>query len=91
MEHIVYILYSITHKKNYTGVTSNLIQRFYSHNIFGKGSSSKFRPWIVVHVEFFATKSEAFKREKYFKSGRGVRVKKQIIQDFLSLWAHTLP
>ncbi|MFI8380188.1 GIY-YIG nuclease family protein, partial [Leeuwenhoekiella sp. NPDC079379] len=31
-EHIVYILYFKKFKKNYTGVTTDLISRFKSHN-----------------------------------------------------------
>jgi putative endonuclease len=43
-----------------------------SHNQYGKkGYTTKFRPWIVIHVEFFETKTEALKREKWFKSGVG--------------------
>ncbi|PXY38641.1 endonuclease, partial [Flavobacterium cheongpyeongense] len=32
-EFVVYILYSEKFKKNYTGFTSNLIERFKSHNV----------------------------------------------------------
>jgi len=43
-----------------------------SHNFFGKkGFTLKFRPWEVVYVEFFYTKSDAVDREKYLKSGVG--------------------
>ena len=45
-EFVVYILYSEKHKKNYTGFTSNLIERFKSHNSLDtKGYTLKFRPW----------------------------------------------
>ncbi len=58
---------------------SNLIERFKSHNILSsKGFSVKYRPWIVIHVEFFKTKSEAMKREKYFKFGVGREYIKEI-------------
>ena len=87
----VYILYSTNSKRNYTGYTSNLIQRFYSHNIFGKDSTAKYRPWIIIHIEFFETKKEAIKRERYFKAGRGSIKKNEIIVEFLARWAHTLP
>ncbi len=91
MDYVVYILYSSKSVRNYTGYTSHLIQRIYSHNIFGKDGTRLYRPWIVVHVEFYATKEQAMKREKYFKSGRGVSIKKQIIDNYLARWAHTLP
>ncbi|MFN7100848.1 MAG: GIY-YIG nuclease family protein, partial [Flavobacterium sp.] len=55
-----------------TGFTSNLIERFKSHNVLGtKGHTLKFRPWTVIYVEFFSSKAEAMKREKYLKSGIG--------------------
>ena len=53
-------------------MTSNLIQRFISHNYLGKkGYTKKYRPWNVLHVEFFKTKSEAQNRELFLKSGHG--------------------
>ena len=91
MEHVVYILYSKKSNRNYTGYTNSLIQRFYSHNVFGKDSTRLYRPWTVIHVEFYATKEEALKREKYFKSGRGSVLKNKLIEEYLARWAHTLP
>jgi len=91
MEFVVYILHSQKSSRNYTGYTTNLIERFRSHNIYGKDSTAMYRPWIVVNVEFFKTKELAFKREKYFKSGRGSVLKNKIIHDYLLSWAHTLP
>jgi putative endonuclease len=91
MEFVTYILYSSGSDRNYTGITSNLLYRFKSHNLFGKDGTAKYRPWIVVHVEFFASRPEALKREKYFKSGRGSILKNQIIKEYIARWAHTLP
>ncbi|MEA9414030.1 MULTISPECIES: GIY-YIG nuclease family protein [unclassified Flavobacterium] len=79
-EFVVYILYSEKFNKNYTGYTSNLIERFKSHNFLEtKGYTIKFRPWEVIHVEFFSSKSEAMKREKYLKSGIGREFIKNLI------------
>ncbi len=79
-EFIVYILYSEKFKRNYTGFTSNLIERFKSHNFLEtKGCTPKFRPWIVIHVKFFHSKSEAMKREKYLKTGIGREFIKNLI------------
>ena len=69
---IVYILYSEQHNKIYVGFTSNLEQRFISHNELGKkGWTIKFRPWIIVHQESFDSKSDAMKREKELKTAAG--------------------
>ncbi|OXB00388.1 endonuclease [Flavobacterium oncorhynchi] len=79
-EFVVYILYSEKFNKNYTGFTSNLIERFKSHNhLETKGYTLKFRPWTVIHIEFFSSKSEAMKREKYLKTGIGREFIKNII------------
>ncbi len=65
----VYCLYSAKYDKIYIGYTSNLIQKFYSHNqLSNKGWTKKFRPWIVVYLEWNLTKSDALKREKFLKS-----------------------
>ncbi len=69
---VTYILYSSAHNKIYIGYTSDLIDRFHSHNEFAtKGYTIKFRPLQVVYVEFFDSKHEAMKREKELKSSRG--------------------
>ena len=79
-EFVVYILYSEKFSKTYTGFTSNLIERFKSHNnLSTKGYTLKFRPWIVIHIEFFNSKIEAMNREKYLKTGIGREFIKNLI------------
>ncbi|EAZ95654.1 hypothetical protein FBBAL38_08130 [Flavobacteria bacterium BAL38] len=79
-EFVVYILFSEDYGKTYVGFTSNLIERFKSHNYLSKkGYTIKFRPWEVVYVEFFTTKSEALKREKFLKTGNGREFIKEVV------------
>ena len=79
-EFVVYILFSEDYNRTYVGFTSNLIARFKSHNSMGvKGFTIKFRPWKVIHVEFYDSKSEALKREKFLKTGIGRAFIKQLI------------
>ena len=79
-EFVVYILFSEDYGKTYVGFTSNLIERFKSHNYLSKkGYTIKFRPWQVIYVEFFTTKFEALKKEKLLKSGKGREFIKEII------------
>jgi putative endonuclease len=67
-----YVLYSTPFDKTYVGFTSNLGARLLSHNeLATKGWAIKFRPWVLVHLEEFATKTEAMRREKELKSARG--------------------
>ena len=82
-EYVVYILFSIKYNKTYTGYTTNLIERFKSHNYLdNKGFTSKFRPWEVIHVEIFYSKTEALKREKYLKTGVG----REFVKNNITKW-----
>ena len=68
----VYVLYSVKYNKIYIGYTSDLKNRFLSHNeLAAKGYTLRYRPWIIAHTEEFVTKTEAFKREYYLKSAEG--------------------
>ena len=72
MEYLVYILFSKKYNKTYVGFTSSLIERFKSHNeLATKGYTIKFRPWKVVYLEVYNSKTEAMKREKWLKIGNG--------------------
>lgn len=72
MDFVVYVLFSKNHNTIYTGYTSDLISRFKSHNeLSTKGHTTKFRPWEVIHVEFYTDKKSAMAREKYLKTGAG--------------------
>ncbi len=84
-EFVTYVLYSEKFDKIYIGYTSSLIQRFYSHNYFAnKGYTTKYRPWMVVLIEFHKSKKEAMTREKFFKSGRGrLQIRKKILPLYL--------
>ncbi|UQB70194.1 GIY-YIG nuclease family protein [Epilithonimonas zeae] len=80
-EFVVYVLYSEKFDKTYTVFTSNLLERFKSHNYLAKsGYTIKFRPWNVIHVEFFNEKKDAMKREKFLKSGQGRLFIKSLIR-----------
>jgi len=68
----VYILYSQKHKKIYIGFTSDLPNRFLSHNeLATKGHTIKYRPWVIAYTEEFETKTEAIKRESKLKTAQG--------------------
>jgi len=68
----VYVLYSVKYNKIYIGYTSDLKNRFLSHNeLAAKGYTLRYRPWIIAYTEQFATKTDALKRELYLKSTQG--------------------
>ncbi len=81
----VYILYSITHKKTYTGFTNNIERRLKEHNLTEtSGFTLRYRPWTLMNTEAFETKAEAMQREKYLKTGKGREEIKKIIENFLA-------
>ena len=82
---VVDILFSKSSNRTYTGMTSDLFTRFQFHNSKStKGYTLRHRPWIVIHVEFFDTKTGALLREKELKSGKGRDWnKRNILQNYL--------
>ncbi len=64
----------------YKGSTSNVKQRVKNHNE-GKSTWTRGKGhWELVYCEECASRSEAVKREKFFKSGKGREfLKTQII------------
>lgn len=68
----VYVLYSSSFDKIYVGFTSDLENRFKSHNeLSKKGWTIRFRPWEIVYTEEFQEKQDAMRREKQLKSAAG--------------------
>ncbi|HZY38675.1 MAG TPA: GIY-YIG nuclease family protein [Mucilaginibacter sp.] len=78
----VYILYSPKFNQIYIGFTSDLPNRFLSHNeLATKGHSIKYRPWTIAHSEVFQAKKEAIKREKYLKSTQGRKLAWRMVSE----------
>jgi putative endonuclease len=69
---IVYALFSRKFDKIYIGFTSNMEERFKSHNeLAKKGWTTKFRPWEIIYQEHQALKADAMRREKELKTAAG--------------------
>jgi putative endonuclease len=68
-----YILKSLKDGRYYYGSCEELEKRLCEHNA-GKVAATKYRrPFVVHYVEVFTTRSEAYKREKFFKSIEGYK------------------
>jgi len=68
MHFFTYVLHSLKDGIHYYGSTSNLDSRLKVHNS-GKSKFTKgHRPWEITYSEKFNTRSEAMKREMFFKS-----------------------
>lgn len=82
--YFVYVLYSPSSGKAYTGYSNDLDRRLFEHNISEtKGFTLRYRPWQLIHQESYETKTEAMKREKFLKTGQGREVIKSIVADYL--------
>ena len=68
-----YILLSKKDRNFYTGCTDNLRKRFEEHNN-GRVKSTKHRiPIELIYYEACVCKEDAYRREKYLKTGKGKR------------------
>ena len=73
MCYTVYILYSDTCKKFYTGHTDNFANRFVEHNNGETRSIKTCIPWRMIWSVKVATRSEAMMLEKKIKSRGAAR------------------
>lgn len=84
--HFVYFLQSRKNKSLYIGCTNNLRNRILLHNNAKSYHTSKFIPWQLVYFEGFASKLDAFQREKALKHhAQGLRRLKERLQDSLEM------
>ncbi|MCZ8298489.1 GIY-YIG nuclease family protein [Flavobacterium sp.] len=69
MKYYVYVLQSLSRHYMYVGLTSNLEQRFSTHQAGRNRTTAPYRPFQLYYVERFSSRIEARYREKYLKSG----------------------
>lgn len=74
----VYVLKSIEKNRHYVGLTGDVDRRFLEHNNGWVKTTRFFKPFKLVHVEFAVDRNEARKLEKFFKSGYGREIVKEI-------------
>ena len=68
-----YILKSEKCGSHYYGHCKDLAGRLKNHNTGKVRSTKSKRPWKILYYEEFKSKSEAYKRELYFKSRSGYK------------------
>ena len=87
-ENQMYYTYVLQSKKDgywYTGCTADLRKRFRDHNA-GRVFHTKGRgQFTLIYYEACFNKDDAFRRERYIKSGMGKRYLKNCLKRFLSL------
>ena len=76
----VYILQSLKIERLYIGFTDNIEQRLAAHNRGDVRSTKAYRPYRVLRVEQYESKTDARKRELQLKrSGRLRKELKQLV------------
>ena len=81
LPYCVYVLQSRRDLLLYHGYTTNLEKRIIDHNRGKTKSTSKRRPMKLIYCEFFINKSDALRREKYFKTSQGKRMLKLLLRE----------
>ena len=71
MPYYSYVLRSLKNGILYKGSTNNIEYRLHHHNTGKSPYTSRHTPWEMVLFEEFNSRSEAMKREKWYKSGVG--------------------
>jgi putative endonuclease len=78
----VYVLESAKDKRWYTGCTNNLNERIIEHNSGKVYATKSRRPLIFIYCEISLSKNDAYRREKYLKSGMGKRYIKNRLKNY---------
>jgi putative endonuclease len=77
--HFVYVLYSHKDGRLYIGYTADVVRRFADHQNGSVRSTFNRRPLKLIYYEAYLTQSEAKRRERYLKGGKGrVELKNQL-------------
>lgn len=71
LQYCVYVLFSLKDENFYIGYTANLHERLTAH-IHGNSKATTFRrPFILIFCEFYLSKHDAMRRERYLKTTAG--------------------
>ena len=84
--HYTYVLYSEKDNGWYTGATSDLRARVGEHAEGRVKSTQSRRPLVLAYYEGCLKREDAFRRERYLKTGRGKRYLRQRLEE----WRRTL-
>ncbi|MDO8648228.1 MAG: GIY-YIG nuclease family protein [Candidatus Peregrinibacteria bacterium] len=79
----VYVLRSTLDRQLYVGFSTKLRDRLLTHNAGKVRSTKSRRPWHLVFFECYSNKSDALRREQYFKTTMGKRALKLMLRHTL--------
>ena len=79
LNYCVYVLFSELDHQLYVGYTSDIARRIKEHSE-GRNTSTKHRrPFKLIFLEYYLFKEDAKSRELYFKSSKGKRMLKLML------------
>jgi len=82
--YFVYVLKSRKDSLLYVGFTDNVEARFLRHQA-GEVPATKFRrPLELIFFEAYTMRSDALRRERYFKTAKGKTALKLMLKDYFS-------
>ena len=87
LQYCVYILIWLKDNKFYIGLTTDLKQRLTDHFKGRSSATAPRRPFKFIYCEYFLSKNDAYRREKYLKTSTGKRMLKLLLKEtFKEIW-----
>ena len=84
LQYCVYVLHSVADDFLYTGFSTNLKQRLTDHFNGQVAATAPRRPLHLMHVEYYLSRADAVRREKYLKTTKGKRALRLMLKDTLA-------
>lgn len=81
--YFVYVLLSLKDRKFYIGYSEEVFSRFEDHQRGKNISTANRKPLDLIFYEAFRSKSDALRREQYFKTSKGKTTIRQMIREYL--------
>jgi len=91
LPYAVYVLFSEKDQQLYVGYTTDIKNRIANHNDGGTTSTKHRRPLKLIFIEYYLFKDDAIYREKYFKSSKGKRALKLMLNFTLTSLGYKMP
>lgn len=80
----VYVLQSLKADWIYVGSTSDIRQRFKSHNDGENLSTKGYAPFKLIFYEAYLSKKDALRREEYFKTTKGKTTLRTMLKKYFA-------
>ncbi len=77
--YFVYVLRSLKNGRLYTGSTDNVARRISEHNSGKSKATRHTRPFELLYTESYNTRTEAYQREMFLKTGHGRQELKELL------------